>query len=503
MDDFGSRRDSGSRGSGESYPREMQKPSAARRRGADIYADDRRGDNYNEYSYEPPKKRKNSGKGLNIALIVLCVCAIGISSVVGISLIRDVISDGDDKVAAVSSEQPKVAPPVEKSSTEQVVKAEDSTPSEEVPVIETTPTPAQTMEIPDIVTKTSPSVVGISSISGTTSSSGTGIIMSEDGYVITNAHVVSGATAISVVVTDRTADGDSSSGSAAEDLLNNNSESSGNENFIPAQLVGIDEQTDLAVLKIEKEGLVGAEFGSSSDIKVGELAIVIGNPLGFELANTVTSGIISATERTLTIKDRSMTFIQTDATINPGNSGGPLINAYGQVIGITSAKVSSEYGEGLGFAIPIDEAQPIIYDLIQYGYVKGRPTLGISGKDIDAFYANYYGIPRGFVVMKAESGGAADRAGIRVNDIIMGIDGELITTMKEFNRIKDRHKAGETITVSVFRDRNDIRDIEVTLDEATSDSDNDTTESHNNGSERGSTYNYYNDYEDFFDNFPF
>ena len=243
-------------------------------------------------------------------------------------------------------------------------------------------------------------------------------------------------------------------------------------------------------MKSRTAGLTKAEFGTSSDIVVGELAIVIGNPLGFELANSVTSGIISATDRTITVEDRTMNMIQTDASINSGNSGGPLINAYGQVIGITSAKMSAEYVEGLGFAIPIDEAKIIVDDLIRYGYVKGRPTLGISGQTIGAFYAQYYGVPEGFIVRKVVSGSAGEKAGIEVNDIVVGIDGELISSIEEFNDIKSRHKAGDKISVSVYRNDN-IVDLDVTLDEAK----DDNSGQKNNRREEQDGYGGYDPYE--------
>jgi serine protease Do len=367
------------------------------------------------------------------------------------------------------------------------------------PTIEQLAAPDDAMSIPDIVTKLSPSVVGISCITDGSSVSGTGIIMSEDGYIITNAHVVEGASAISVVVTDSTAkteetSDDSSSKSVAEKIIEKQSDDSGDdENTITAELIGMDTQTDIAVLKIDKTGLTAAEFGTSSDIQVGELAIVIGNPLGFDLANTVTSGIISATDRTLTIEDRTMNLIQTDASINSGNSGGPLINAYGQVIGITSAKVSSTYGEGLGFAIPIDEAKTIINDLVQYGYVKGRPTLGISGENISSFYAQYYNVPNGFIVRSVESGSAAEEAGIKVNDMIVGIQGELIDSIEEFNEIKSQYKAGDQITVSVYRNDN-IVDLDVTLGEAV---DTSSTQEESEQDQQDTTDDYSDGYDDF------
>jgi serine protease Do len=453
------------------------------------YAYSQNNQNQNEFSYQPPKKKK-SKKVLNAALAILCVCAIGASSVVGYSLVSDKFSNSSTTSSSDSTAE------VKQNTSDSTVSTTERT---DFPTIEQLAAPDDAMSIPDIVTKLSPSVVGISCITDGSSVSGTGIIMSEDGYIITNAHVVEGASAISVVVTDSTAkteetSDDSSSKSVAEKIIEKQSDDSGDdENTITAELIGMDTQTDIAVLKIDKTGLTAAEFGTSSDIQVGELAIVIGNPLGFDLANTVTSGIISATDRTLTIEDRTMNLIQTDASINSGNSGGPLINAYGQVIGITSAKVSSTYGEGLGFAIPIDEAKTIINDLVQYGYVKGRPTLGISGENISSFYAQYYNVPNGFIVRSVESGSAAEEAGIKVNDMIVGIQGELIDSIEEFNEIKSQYKAGDQITVSVYRNDN-IVDLDVTLGEAV---DTSSTQEESEQDQQDTTDDYSDGYDDF------
>jgi serine protease Do len=315
------------------------------------------------------------------------------------------------------------------------------------------------LSIPEIVKKVTPSVVGISSVFPSTSSNfnfqgitpseqtatGTGIIMSQDGYIITNAHVISNsdtgqtASAINVVLNDKTE--------------------------YPATVIGCDTKTDLAVIKIQATGLTPAEFGDSSALEVGELAVAIGNPLGFELSGSVTAGIISAVDRKITIDDRTMTYIQTDAAINPGNSGGPLLNCYGQVIGINSAKISSSDVEGLGFAIPINSATPIVNDLIKNGYVTGRPLIGLSGEDITEVMAKYYNIPQGVYVRFITSGSSAEAAGIKVGDIIVGINGTTIKTMSELNEIKDKFKPGDKITLTIYRNGKNL-DVSVTLAEA-------------------------------------
>lgn len=330
------------------------------------------------------------------------------------------------------------------------------------------------LTIPEAVEQVMPSVVGISStfqVSGNSygnswffgnqghtpaqnaTATGTGIIMTEDGYVITNAHVIKDstygmATAVSVVLSDKTE--------------------------YEATIKGYDEETDIAVLKVDAKGLTPAEFGSSDDLQVGELVIAIGNPLGFELFGSVTCGIVSALDRQVSINEKTMNLIQTDAAINSGNSGGPLVDSYGQVIGINSAKMSTNYSsissgasiEGLGFAIPISQAKSIIDDIINYGYVKGRPQFGMMGTDIDETTASLYNWPQGVYIRSVTEGGAADLAGVQAGDIIIGIDGEAITTMEELNAKKNEHNAGDTVTLTISRNGQDM-DITVTLQEVT------------------------------------
>lgn len=411
--------------------------------------------NVNEVSYYPERNKKKSKKLLTGLIAVLCVLAIGVTSAVGYTM----ISGNGIGISTSRSDNSKKEPNTSDngSKSDSAVSTRDT---ENLPTITQLATPSDALSIPEIVEKVSGSVVGISASSSSQIATGTGVIMSEDGYIITNAHVVSGATELSVVFTDD------------------------DKNSIKAELIGLDSQTDLAVIKIDKTGLTPAEFGKSSELQVGEVAIAIGNPLGFQLAGSVTAGIISATDRTLTIEDQEMNLIQTDASINSGNSGGALVNAYGQVIGITSAKVSSTYGEGLGFAIPIDNATPIINDLMEYGYVKGRPVLGLSGETITELYSGYYGVPQGFIVRSVEEGSAADKAGIQVGDIIIGINDTTITSITEFNNIKSKCKAGDKITITLYRNGSK-KNVEATLDEdtstATSNETQNSTESYQDG----------------------
>ena len=221
----------------------------------------------------------------------------------------------------------------------------------------------------------------------------------------------------------------------------------------PAEVKGRDEQTDLAVLKIDPAGttLTPAEFGDSDSLQVGEDVYAIGSPGGLELASTFTGGHVSALNRDVTIDDRVMSLIQTDAAINPGNSGGALINKYGQVVGITSAKLGISYYEGLGFAIPMDTVKPIVDELIQNGYIAGRPQIGISGLNVTEQQSAAYGIPQGVRVMDVDSRSNAAAAGVQVNDIITAINGTEVTDMDGVNAVKDGLKAGDTVTLKLYR----------------------------------------------------
>ena len=289
-----------------------------------------------------------------------------------------------------------------------------------------------TTEIAKIV---GPAVVGITSITqgqmsifgniGQSTSSGSGIILSGDGYIVTNNHVVEGVTSIQVT-------------------LNTGTE-------YEAKIIGTDVQTDLAVIKIEpKEELTVATLGDSSAIEVGERVIAIGNPMGLEFFGSVTQGIVSAVNRSINVDNRTMNLIQTDAAINSGNSGGALINAYGEVIGINSVKVATSGVEGMGFAIPISEASPIVSDLLEHGYVKGRPVIGISYRDVTAYMAEAYSWPQGVQVMGVTADSPRE-AGLTQGDIIVSVNGEKITSGEELNKIKDKHKPGDKLTFEVYK----------------------------------------------------
>lgn len=301
-----------------------------------------------------------------------------------------------------------------------------------------------------IFDKLDQSVVAIQSMdaTGQAASSGSGVVMSKDGYIVTNAHVINDEN--------------------TNQPMSNISVLFSDGSQLQASVIGSDTQTDLAVIKVTPEkDLVPAEFGDSDSLQVGETAYAIGSPGGVQLANTMTDGIISAINRDITVNDRVMSLIQTNVTINPGNSGGALINEYGQVIGITSAKLGISYYEGLGFAIPINSAKEIVDELIVNGYIAGRPSIGITGYVINQQTAQFRNIPMGVQINSIDSRAKAASEGLMVGDIITAVNGTTITTMDEINEIKEDMKAGDKLKLTVYRPSQQKNiDVTITLTDA-------------------------------------
>lgn len=273
------------------------------------------------------------------------------------------------------------------------------------------------------------------------SSSGSGFILTEDGYVVTNYHVIEDADVTSVITNEGTE--------------------------YPAQIVGYDATNDLAVLKVEAEGLPAVTLGSSSDLIVGDMVVAIGNPLG-ELTATQTVGYVSGKDREVTTDGTILNMIQTDAAINPGNSGGPLFNMKGEVVGITTAKYSGTTSsgasiEGLGFAIPIDDVLRIISDLKEFGYVTGA-YLGVTVQNTDAASASMFGLPTGAYVVSVVEGGSAHRAGIQPKDIIIDLGGYKVSNVTDLTRALRNFQAGDTTTVTLLRSGMQM-ELSITLDE--------------------------------------
>ncbi len=322
--------------------------------------------------------------------------------------------------------------------------------------VATAATPAVGDDSVNVIQASMSSVVGIY-ISATTinntgnmeqqdTGSGSGVILTQDGYIITNNHVVEGGKNLRVYLQDGTE--------------------------YPATLVGADSYSDLAVIKIEASGLAAATLGSSGSMTVGEPVYAIGNPLGV-LTSSVSQGIISGLDRSITVGSHSMTLMQTDAAVNPGNSGGGLFNTKGELIGIVNAKSYGLDVEGIGFAIPMDAAKPIIADLLDLGYVTGRPYLGINMQDVAlrsasnsfdpfSFYAGNY--ETRVQITAIQTGSPAEKAGFKVNDILVSMDDTEITGTSQLSGLLYAYKVGDTVTISVYRG-NETIELTVTLGE--------------------------------------
>lgn len=332
-----------------------------------------------------------------------------------------------------------------------------------MPVATGTVTSAATSTLESIYDRCNPSVVAIATEgtqtnvfgqSATFASAGSGFIISADGYIVTNAHVISGSSKITVMLYDGTT--------------------------ASAKIVGQDSDADVAVLKVEKTGLTAISFGDSDNLKVGEQVIAIGNPLG-ELANTMTTGILSALDREINIDGTPMNMLQTDASISPGNSGGPLIDLNGNVIGVVSAKSSGSGVEGIGFAIPINDVRETVDQLLKYGYVKGRAKLGVS---IDTSYsaaASYYNMPEGCYVNSVESGSSAAKAGVQKGDVITALGDKKVISYEELVSALSKCKAGDTSTITVNRNGT-VKTFSITFDEKQPETEQSTTQPSQQGS---------------------
>ena len=299
------------------------------------------------------------------------------------------------------------------------------------------------LSLQDIYEKTIGSVVSIS-CSGYSSSTGTGVVITESGYVVTNSHVIQDARVITVLLSDGRS--------------------------FDAALVGSDPISDLAVLHIDAPDLIPAEFGDSTVLRVGDSVVAIGDPLGIELRGTMTNGIVSAINRDVTTGGRTLTLIQTNAALNSGNSGGPLINCYGQVIGINTLKMgdiaSSSGVEGLGFAIPSTTVKEIADQLISQGYVSGRPSLGLTGEGVSSFYQFYYRLPAGMYIGSVEEGSDAAAKGLEAGDILISVDNVRVSSMEDLRLLLSNYAVGDTVQIVIYRGgRQYIADL--TLHEAT------------------------------------
>ncbi len=391
---------------------------------------------YGTGSTQPPKSHRAVIALLLVAVIFLGGIATGMS-VLNVKLFRELHKKEDALTVAyaVQSTQPEAT------------QAADPLPDapegatldlQEIPGREA----EEGLSLQQIYEQNIPSVVSITAVGTRTTATGTGVVLSEKGYLVTNYHVIEGAQSLRVKLTD--------------------------ERELTAKVVGSDPVSDLAVLYVAAGDLVPAQFGDSDNLRVGDMVVAIGDPLGVELRGTMTDGIISAISRDVQVDGRSMNLIQTNAALNSGNSGGPLINSFGQVIGINTMKIGtftdSSGVEGLGFAIPSATVQEVVNQLITQGYVSGRPWLGIQGESFSSYYRRFYQLPQGVYITEVEAGSPAQTAGLMRGDIITRADDSPVSDMETLNSLLYTHSAGDTMLLTVYRGGHQ-GNVEITLTE--------------------------------------
>ena len=395
---------------------------------------------YQTGSTNPPKSNSKLLTILVVAVILLGGLA-SVLSIMNVQLFRQV-----SKYEQATSLQPQFRPGVP--STTMPTKTVAESDGEMTLELENSPVAAENMpqtgiSLQKIYADTIDSVVSIICKSKNSTSTGTGVVLDAKGHIVTNYHVVDGAKSVEVMFSDN--------------------------RVLPAMVVGKDQVSDIAVLFVETTGLKPARFGDSSTLQVGDAVVAIGDPLGVTLRGTMTNGIISAINRDITTQGRTMTLIQTNAALNSGNSGGPLINSYGQVIGINTMKIGDYVNqagvEGLGFAIPSVTVKEVVDQLLNQGYVTGRPALGLSGETVSAFLQHYYRLPAGVYITQVTYGDAAYKAGLETGDIILAFGKTRITSVEELTTALYTVKAGDQVTVTVYRNGSQ-KEIPLTVGQA-------------------------------------
>ena len=407
-------------------------------------------DKHNDYEYDwddqyygtgPTQPPKNRG-GLIALMLILLIFLSGIITVLGILNIR---MFQELKVQQRQTDELSIAftteatQPAETADTAVTEEAATMQAQKEISFssMSIQPSPQGLDNIPmegglslqDIYTNNIGSVVSITCDGYGSSSTGTGVVLSADGFIVTNAHVVDNANSITVQLTD--------------------------DRVFEAEIIGSDEISDLAVLFIGVSNLTPAQFGDSASLRVGDTVVAIGDPLGAEFRGTYTNGIVSAINRDVDVDGRTMTLIQTNAALNSGNSGGPLINCYGQVIGINTMKIGTFTDtagvEGLGFAIPSATVKEIVDQLMAQGYVSGRPTLGLEGESISGVYQHYYRMPKGLYITFVDPGSSAYQRGIEDGDILLSINDKPVTNMDELKAAIYEYEVGQTVEAVIYR----------------------------------------------------
>ena len=416
------------------------------------------------YAVRQPQPKKKSGSRKVVALALVCAligglgggAAVGMALRGGASAAPAAVEESREEASSVTETAPQTDAAPQTETKEEAEASEERSNIHSTVIEVTTNSPTTSMTPQDVYEKYVNAVVAISNEGTTTNvfgqvsetaSSGSGFIISEDGYIVTNNHVVAGAQTLTVTMTN-------------------------GEEF-EAEIIGADPENDVALIKIDASGLPVVAVGDSASIEVGQQVCAIGNPLG-ELTNTLTVGYVSALDREINESGTPINMFQTDCAINAGNSGGPIFDMHGNVVGITTAKYSAggSFGqasiEGIGFCVPIDDAMDIVSDLLECGYVKGRASLGISCQAISSTVTQYYHLPVGVYVYSVMEGSAADKAGVKEGDIITAIDGNETESITELKSQLKNYTAGDTAVLSVYRsDENGAETLElpVTFDE--------------------------------------
>ena len=404
-------------------------------------------DSFETGSTKPPKNRG----GIIAVLLVAVIFLGGITSALGLMNVRlfgALAEAGKETIPMLFSTEPSDTGSGIQNSTQ----SEQTLPPNTGDItVNLNKSPESVENIPqsgglsyqEIYSKNIDSVVSVLCTLQGGSSSGTGVVLSEKGYIVTNCHVVEGAQSIRIRLTD--------------------------QRELVATIVGADTVSDLAVLYVNATDLKAAEFGDASSLRVGDAVAAIGDPLGVELRGTMTDGIVSAINRDMVVSGRKMTLIQTNAALNSGNSGGPLLNCYGQVIGINTMKIGAfadEAGvEGLGFAIPSTTVKEVVDQLLSQGYVSGRPGLGLKGEAVTMVQQHFYRYPAGVLVTEVTDGSNADTQGLIAGDILLSLDGVRITSEDEMRNVLYSHRVGDTVEAIIYRSGRQYS-VTLTLEEA-------------------------------------
>ena len=369
-----------------------------------------------------PEAKKKGGKAAKVvALLLACALVGGGSGFGAAALMQKQSAPASNSVSSASSDASVMLEGQRQTAALQVASIDTSK--------ALTPSEVYAQNVNSTVGITTSITTNYFGYQTTGAAAGSGFILTADGYILTNYHVVESSDSIKVTTYDGTS--------------------------YDAQLIGYDESNDIAVLKIDAADLTPVVLGDSDTLNVGDSVVAIGDPLGVTLRGTMTDGIISAINRDLTVNDRTMNLIQTNAALNSGNSGGPLINCYGQVIGINTMKIGaftdSAGVEGLGFAIPSSTVKEVAEQLISQGYVSGRPTLGLEGESLSSFDQYYYRLPAGLYITNVDRSSDAAAKGIEEGDILLSVNGTNVTTMDALNGAVYNLDVGDTVEVVIYR----------------------------------------------------